>query len=59
MPDGMMTIMANFLPDADLEQIMQRALRALDAAPLPWIPELETRAGIGGSSFIRRKCRLR
>jgi hypothetical protein len=46
-------IMADPLPDAELNQIEQRALRALGAAPPPWIPELETRAPIGGCSFIR------
>ena len=45
--------MADPLPDAELNQIEQRALRALGAAPPPWIPELETRAPIGGCSFIR------
>jgi hypothetical protein len=37
-----LTIMSNPLPDADLEQIEQRAGRALDAAPAT--PQLETSA---------------
>jgi len=41
------------LPDTDLEQIERRALRALDAAPPPWVPFLETQGVPGGSSFIR------
>lgn len=45
--------MADPLPDAELNQIEQRTLRALGAAPPPWIPELETRAPTGGCSFIR------
>lgn len=48
-----MTIMIDPLLDTDLDQIKQRALRALDAAPPPWIPEMETREPIGGCSFIR------
>ena len=48
-----MPIMADPLPDTSLELIEQRAVRALDAAPLPWIAEMETRAPIGGCSFIR------
>jgi hypothetical protein len=48
-----MTIMVHPLPDADLEEIEQRTLKALDAAPPPWVPELETRGPIGGCSFIR------
>jgi GNAT superfamily N-acetyltransferase len=48
-----MTIMSDPLPDTDLEQIQQRARRALDAAPASWIPDMETRAPIGGCSFIR------
>lgn len=47
-----MTIMIDRLPDTDLDQIEPRALRALDAAPPPWIPEMETRDPIGGCSFI-------
>jgi hypothetical protein len=49
----MITIMDDPLPDASSNQIEQRALRALGAAPPPWIPELETRAPTGGCSFIR------
>ena len=45
--------MAEPVPDADLGQIEQRVMRALDAAAPPWIAELETRAPIGGCSFIR------
>ena len=45
--------MADPLPDADLSQIEQRTLKALGEAPPPWIPELETRVPIGGSSYIR------
>ena len=45
--------MADPLPDTKLNQIEQRTLRALGAAPPPWIPELETRAPTGGCSFIR------
>jgi hypothetical protein len=45
--------MSDPLPDADLEQIEQRARRALDAAPAPWTSEMETRAPIGECSFIR------
>jgi hypothetical protein len=41
------------MPDADLEQIDLRALRALDAAPPPWLPCLESEGGLGGDSFIR------
>ena len=41
------------MPDTDLEQIERRALRALDAAPPPWLPFLETGGGLGGDSFIR------
>jgi hypothetical protein len=48
-----MTIVIDPLPDTDLDQIRQRALKALDAAPPPWIPEMETRDPIGGCSFIR------
>jgi hypothetical protein len=48
-----MTIMIDPMLDADLEQIEQRVLRALDAASPPWIPEPETRSSIGGCSFIR------
>ena len=48
-----MPIVADPLPDTDLELIEQRALKALDAAPPPWIAEMETRAPIGGCSFIR------
>ena len=46
-------VMTDPLPDADLEQIEQRAQRALDAAPPPWLPFLETGGGLGGCSFIR------
>jgi hypothetical protein len=49
----MMTIMSDPLPDADFAEMEQRALTALGAAPPPWIAELETRAPIGGCSFIR------
>jgi hypothetical protein len=49
----MMTIMSDPLPDADLGQIEQRVLTALSAAAPPWIAELETRAPVGGCSFIR------
>jgi hypothetical protein len=45
--------MTDPLPDTDLEQIERRALRALDAAPPPWVPFLETEGGLGGCSFIR------
>jgi hypothetical protein len=48
-----MMIIADPLPDTDLDQIEQRILRALGAAPPPWSPELETRGPIGGYSFIR------
>jgi hypothetical protein len=46
-------VMTDPLPDTDLEQIEQRAQRALDAAPPPWLPFLETGGGLGGCSFIR------
>jgi len=45
--------MTDPLPDMDLGQIERRALRALDAAPPPWVPFLETKGGLGGASFIR------
>jgi len=45
--------MTDPMPDTDLEQIEQRALRALDAAPPPWFPFLESEGGLGGDSFIR------
>jgi hypothetical protein len=45
--------MTDPLPDTDLEQIERRALRALEAAPPPWVPFLETEGGLGGASFIR------
>lgn len=45
--------MADPLLEADVDLIEQRVLRALGAAPPPWSPELETRAPIGGSSYIR------
>jgi hypothetical protein len=35
------------LSDADLALIEQRAATALDVAPAPWNPWLETRHGIG------------
>jgi hypothetical protein len=41
------------LSDVNLGQIEQRVLKALDAAASPWIAELETRAPVGGCSFIR------
>jgi hypothetical protein len=41
------------LSDADLALIEQRAATALDVAPAPWNPWLETRHGIGGCSFIQ------
>lgn len=40
------------LHDADLTDVEERALRALEVAPAPWISRLETRHGIGGCSFI-------
>lgn len=45
--------MTESLPDTDLEQIERRVLRALDGAPPPWVPFLETEGGLGGGSFIR------
>jgi hypothetical protein len=45
--------MTDPLLDTDLEQIERRALRALDAAPPPRVPFLETEGGLGGCSFIR------
>jgi hypothetical protein len=46
-------VVAEPLSNADLGQIEHRVLDALDAAAPPWIAELETRAPIGGCSFIR------
>ena len=45
--------MTDPMSDTYLEQVEQRALRALDAAPPPWSPFLETEGGLGGDSFIR------
>ncbi len=45
--------MTDPLPDTDLEQIERRVLRALEAAPPPSVPFLETEGGLGGASFIR------
>jgi hypothetical protein len=51
--EGIMTIMADSLHDAEPDQMEQRVLRALGAVPPPWMPETETRATIGGCNFIR------
>jgi hypothetical protein len=48
-----MAVVKDALPDAELLEIEQRAARALDVAPTPWNPMLETQGGIGGSSFIQ------
>lgn len=45
--------MIDAIGDAELDEIEQRAGRALDVAPAPWRPLLETRHGIGGCSFIQ------
>lgn len=46
--------MNDSLPDAELIEIQQRTIQALDVAPAPWKPWLETRdGGIGGCSFIQ------
>jgi hypothetical protein len=47
-----MADMTDELAEAELIQIEQRTARAFDVAPSPWLPWLETRGGIGGSSFI-------
>jgi hypothetical protein len=48
-----MDIVTDALPDAELAEIEERALRALDVAPAPWNTMLETRHSIGGCSFIQ------
>jgi hypothetical protein len=40
------------LSDADLDDIAHRVAGALEVAPPPWEPWLETRAGTGGGSFV-------
>jgi hypothetical protein len=40
------------LPDAALLEIEHRLARALQVAPTPWKPWLETRYGTGGCSFV-------
>lgn len=45
--------MEDLLPDQELTKIEQRAMQALDVAPAPWKPQLETRHDIGGCSFIQ------
>jgi hypothetical protein len=41
------------LRETDLSEVEERVSRALEVAPAPWIPLLETRHGIGGCSFIQ------
>lgn len=48
-----MAIVKDALPDPELVEIEQRAARALDVAPAPWNPMLETQGGLGGCSFIQ------
>lgn len=48
-----MEIVEDLPPDPELTEIEQRATQALDVAPAPWKPLLETRHGIGGCSFIQ------
>ena len=45
--------MTDDLSEAELNRIEHRATKAAEAAPRPWRSFLETRQGIGGSSFIR------
>ena len=45
--------MADGIGEPELVEMEQRAIHALDAAPAPWIPLLETRHGLGGESFIQ------
>lgn len=45
--------MTDDLSEAELDRIEHRAMKAAEAAPRPWRSFLETRQGIGGSSFIR------
>jgi hypothetical protein len=45
--------MEHELSDNDLDEIERRVARALDVAPVPWRSWLETRDGIGGSSFVQ------
>jgi hypothetical protein len=39
--------------DDELDAIERRVMQALAAAPPPWQEFLETRQGVGGSSFVR------
>lgn len=49
----MLTLMVNKLADDEINEIERRLTKALSVAPAPWEEFLETRGGIGGSSFIR------
>lgn len=49
----MLALVADELTDDDIRAIEQRLTKALGVAPAPWEGFLETRHGIGGSSFIR------
>lgn len=50
---GMLTLVANPLTEDEINEIERRVTQALGVAPPPWEEHLETRHGIGGSSFIR------
>lgn len=50
---GMLTLVVNPLTDDEINEIERRMTHTLGVAPPPWEEHLETRHGIGGSSFIR------
>ena len=41
------------LTDVELARIEGRLSKALEVAPAPWSPGLETRMGLGGCSFVQ------
>ncbi|HSR86440.1 MAG TPA: hypothetical protein VLM11_19865 [Streptosporangiaceae bacterium] len=45
--------MSDGIEETELSEIEQRAAQAFAVAPAPWTALLETRAGLGGESFIR------
>jgi hypothetical protein len=49
----MLIVVVNKLTDDEINEIERRLAKALGVAPSPWEEFLETRHGIGGSSFIR------
>jgi hypothetical protein len=50
---GENAVMSDGMDETELAEIEQRAAEAFAVAPTPWMALLETRAGLGGESFIR------